>query len=97
MLSSKRQPLTGTFRGTEALGAFAGYGPKSVGAICDPAAFSHVVEVGPGVLGPRDGMVAVDLVEPGYDPAPFPWKNIAKQEYIRDISPWVVITIGSCG
>ena len=94
---TKRQPLTGTFRGTEHLGAFFGYGPKSVGAICDPAAFSRVVEVAPGVLGPRDGGVTVDLVEPGCDPAAFPWTNIARREVISDIPPWVVITIGSCG
>ena len=93
---TKRQPLTGMFRGTEPLGAFFGYGPKSVGAICDPAAFSGgVVEVGPCVLRPGDG--GVDLVEPGCDPATFPWTNIARREVIRDIPPWVVITIGSCG
>jgi hypothetical protein len=90
--------MAGSFAdSTESLGAFGGYGPKSVGAICDPAAFSHVVEIGPGVLGPRHGTVAVDLVEPGCDPAPFPWANVARQEVIRDISPWIVITIGSVG
>jgi hypothetical protein len=51
----KRQPLTGTFRGTGHLGAYHGHSPKGVGAICDPTAFSGVVEVAPGVLGPRDG------------------------------------------
>ncbi len=90
----KRQPLTGTFRGTESLGAFSGYGPRSVGAICDTAAFSGVVEVAPGVLGPRDGMVTVDLVEPGCAPTAFPWIQI-RREVFRDILPWVVITIWS--
>jgi hypothetical protein len=94
---TKRQPLRGTFRGTEDLGYFAGYGPKSVGAICNPAAFSQVVEVAHGVLGPSHGGVKVDLVEPGCDPTAFPWTNIARREVIRDISPWVAITIGSCG
>jgi hypothetical protein len=47
----KRQALIGEFRGTEHLGAYAGHGPKSVGAICDPAAFTGIVEVAPGVLG----------------------------------------------
>jgi len=89
-----RQPLTGTFQGTE---TFSGYGPKSVGAICDPKAFSGVVEVGPGVLGPRDGGIAVDLVEPGSEPTALPWALIARREVFRDILPWVVITIGSCG
>src|SRR4051812_928166 len=49
--------LTGTFRGSEHLGAYCGHGPKGVGAICDPSAFNGVVEVSPGVLGPRDGQV----------------------------------------
>ena len=58
---AKRQPLTGVFHGTEHLGAYAGHGPKGVGAICDPTAFSGIIEVGPGVLGPRYGTVTVDL------------------------------------
>jgi hypothetical protein len=63
--SQKHQPLTGAFRGTEHVGAYAGHGPKTVGAICDPAAFSDVLEMPPGGLGPRDGAVMLDLVEPG--------------------------------
>ena len=94
---TKRQPLTGAFRGTEHLGGFFGHGPKSVGAICDPTAFSGVVEVAPGVLGPRDGGVTVDLVEPGCEPIAFPLTKITRREVFRDILPWVVITIGSCG
>ena len=94
----KCQPLTGVFRGTESLGAIAGYGPKSVGAICDLTAFSGVVEIASGVLGPRDGQITVDLVEPDCQPAAFPWAKIARREVFRDIPPWVVITIGSlCG
>jgi hypothetical protein len=67
-LSKKLQPPTGNCRGTENLSVFAGYGPKGVGAICDPAAFAGVVEVGPGILGPKDGVVSIDLVEPGCKP-----------------------------
>ncbi len=94
----KRQPLTGpAFRGTENLGTFAGSGPKSVGAICTPTAFSGVVEIAPGILGPRDGQITVDLVEPDCQPAAFPWTKIAQREVFRDILPWVVITVGSCG
>jgi hypothetical protein len=92
----KAQPLTGVFRGTENLGAFAGYGPKSVEAICNPSAFSGVVDVASGILGPRDGPITVDLVEPDCEPAPFPWTGIARREVFRDTIPWVVITIGSC-
>jgi|SRR5579872_160060 len=50
-----RQPLTGDFRGTVHLGAYAGHAPKSMGAICDPSAFTAVVELPPGLLGPRHG------------------------------------------
>ena len=91
---TKRQPLTGAFRGTEHLGGFIGHGPKSVGAICDPTAFSGVVEVAPRVLGPRDGVVTVDLVEPGCEPTAFHWTQIIRQDF-RDAIPWVVITIWS--
>ncbi len=93
----KRQPLTGAFRGSEHLGVYSGHNPKSVGAICDPTAFSGVVEVAPGVLGPRHGGVTVDLVEPGHEPTGFPWTQIVTRQVFRDILPWVVITVGSSG
>jgi len=92
-LSKRAQPLTGTFRGTEHLGASMGHGPKSVGAICDPTAFSGVVEVAPGILGPRNGQVVVDLVEPGCEP--LSWPNVVQQEVFRDIVPWIVIRVCS--
>jgi hypothetical protein len=92
-LSKKLRPLTGTFRGTEHLGASAGHSPKNVGAICNPADFSGVVEVAPGLLGPRDGSVMVDLVEPGCEP--LPWPNVVQCEVFQDIVPWVVIRITS--
>ncbi len=87
------QPLTGAFKGTEHLGAYGGHGPKGGGAICDPAAFSGVVEVAPGVLGPRDGAVIVDLVQPGCEP--MLWQNVVKQEVFRNTVPWLVIRISS--
>ncbi len=93
----KRQPLTGAFRGNESLGSFAGYGPKSVGAICDPTAFSGVVESPPGILGPRDGQITVELIEPNGEPAAFPWREVATRKVFRDVVPWVVVTVGSCG
>jgi hypothetical protein len=89
--SQQRQPLTGAFRGTENLGSYVGHGPKDVGAICDPTTFSGVVEVAPGVLGPRDGAVVVDLVEPGCEP--MPWPNVIRQEVFRDTVPRIVIRI----
>jgi hypothetical protein len=94
----KRQPLTGAFRGCEDLGVYAGHGPKSVGAVCDPTAFSGVVRVAPGVLGPRDGWINVSLVEPGHEPMPMvPCGQIVTRQVFRDILPWVVITVGLCG
>lgn len=93
----QRQPLTGVFRGSEDLGGYFGHSPKSVGAICDPTAFSGVVEVAPGVLGPRHGGVTVHLVEPGHEPTGFPWTQIVTRQVFRDVLPWVVITVGLSG
>ena len=90
----KRQPLTGAFRGTEHLGMSMGHAPKRVGAVCDPTAFSGVVEVAPGVLGPRNGGVIVDLVEPGCAPMSVP-NTIVQQKVFRDTLPWIVIRICS--
>jgi len=95
----KRQPLTGTFRGSEDLGFFAGHGTRGIGAICDPTAFSGVVRVAPGVLGPRYGWVKVDLVEPGHEPVEISGSKIITRHVFCDITPFVVITVGSwyCG
>jgi hypothetical protein len=96
-LTQKRQPLTGVFRGTEHLGAYSGHG-KAAGAICDPALFSGVVEVPPGVLGPRHGAVAVDLVEPGHEQLlDLFWKRTVVQQIFCDTTPNVVIRVGSPG
>jgi hypothetical protein len=91
----KRQPLTGVFRGSEDLGVYSGFSPKGVGAVCDPTAFSGVVRVSPGVLGPRGGVVKIDLVEPGQEPIEFPWTRIVTRQVFRDVLPWVVITVVS--
>jgi hypothetical protein len=100
-ISMKRQPLAGPFRESEHLGTYAGHGPKSTGAVCDPTAFDGVVIVEPGILGPRDGSVGVDLVEPGYEPE---WeRSIGQRFYVSGVHqrkvfprigrPSVVITI----
>jgi hypothetical protein len=94
LTSDRHQPLSGAFRGSEHLGAYFGYGPKS-GAICDPTAFSGVVEVAPNVWGPLDGWVAVDLVEPGTQPTmKIPYSRIITRKEFPDFAPWVVITVG---
>ncbi len=93
--SNRRQPLNGTFQGSEHLGAYFGYGPKSVGAICDPMAFAGVVEVSSDIWGPMDGWVAVDLVEPGTEPTmKIPNSRIFTRKQFTDLPPWVVITVG---
>jgi hypothetical protein len=86
MVSTKLQPLTDTFRGTQPLGAFAGYGPKTVGAICDPTHFTGVVEVASGILGPRHGEVIVDLVQLGHEP--IIWNDVVQKEIFKDAIPW---------
>ena len=93
--SDRRQPLNGTLRGSEHLGTYFGYGPKSVGAICDPMAFAGVVEVSPDVWGPMDGWVAVDLAEPGTEPTmKILNSRIITRKQFTDLTPWVVITVG---
>jgi hypothetical protein len=93
-LQRKLQPLTGTFTGTEHLGAYGGYAPKMVGAICDPDAFSGVLELPPGILGPRHGTIVVDLVEPGCDAMCWWFEEAARQTF-KDALPWVVIRVGT--
>ncbi|HYA72018.1 MAG TPA: hypothetical protein VEF36_02560 [Roseiarcus sp.] len=90
----KRQPLTGTFRGTENLGGYMKHGAKGVGAICDPNHFCGVVEVAPGVLGPRHGNVTTDLVEPGCEPMPI-LSTVVQEKVFCDTVPWIVIRISS--
>lgn len=91
---SKRQALTGTFKGAEPLGAYGGHAPKTEGAVCDPALFTGIVEIQPGLLGPRHGAVTVDLVEPRQEPREHPWGEIYHRAVFNDAVPWVVITVG---
>jgi hypothetical protein len=89
----KRQPLTGAFKGSEHLGMYGGHGTSN-GAVCDPAVFTRTVIVESGVPGPRHGVVAIDLVEPGCEPMPFFGKQIVREVFPRQGRPSVVITIG---
>jgi hypothetical protein len=88
----KLQPLDSEFRNTEHLCAFHGYGPKKVGAVCDPSAFNGLIELPPTVLGPRHGMIVVDLVEPGCKPISWPGATV-KQETFKDAVPWTAIRV----
>lgn len=90
----KRQPLIGPFRGCEPLLQYTGYTPKAVGAVCDPTAFTGVVEIPSGILGPKDGSIGVDLVEPGAKPLDYSTgAEIVSQSVFREVAPNVVITI----
>jgi hypothetical protein len=59
--------------------------------------FSGVIEVASGVLGPRDGGITVDLVEPSCEPPTCPWAKIVQRRFFRDTVPEIVITVGACG
>jgi hypothetical protein len=80
------------FKDTEHLSAWGGHGPKTVGAVCDPKVFAGGLVLPPGVLGPRDGMVVVDLVEPGRRPITWPG-TLVRQKVFKDAVPWLVIRI----
>ena len=92
--SSKRQPLTSAFKGCENVCVLSGHGPKMLGAVCDPTMFTEVVEVPPGILGPRDGFVAVDLVEPGQEPSELPPHTLNQRHVFKYSEPWIVIRVG---
>jgi hypothetical protein len=96
MAVSKRKPLTGGgFKGCEHFGMFAGHGPKTVGAICDPTKFTGVLEVPPGILGPKDGFVAVDLVEPGCENQVIDLYNpVHVTQVFKEAEPLLVIRVG---
>jgi hypothetical protein len=81
-------------KGTEHLGAYGGFGPKAVGAICDPADFTGIFEAPPLVLGPRNGMVTVDLMEPGSSAEPLvhPAEEVARHCF-SEAAPHVLVRI----
>jgi hypothetical protein len=88
----KRQPPN-SIRGSETLGAYAGHGPKSVGAVCDPQDFTGVFEIGPGVLGPRNGTVVVDLLEHA-DSQPLAWPGReVERRLFTAVAPYVLFRI----
>ena len=91
----KHQPLTDQFRGAENVSSVTGFGPKTIGAICDPGLFTGVVEVVPGILGPRDGTIVVDIVEPNCDPTLFSSDPPVQQVVFQDSIPWIVVRVFS--
>jgi len=88
----KLQRLDQPFKGTEHLSGWGGHGAKTIGAVCDPKVFAGVVELPPEVLGPRDGSVVVDLVEPGCVPILWLGQPV-RQQIFDDAVPWLVIRV----
>lgn len=71
-----------------------GFTPMDTGAICDPTAFTGIVEVASGVLGPRHGCIGVSLAEPGIGLPDYTWAyHVLTQTVFREVSPHVVVSI----
>jgi hypothetical protein len=93
MMSKQCQPLTEKFKGSEHMGMFAGHF-EDVGADCNPANFSDVLEVPSGILGPHDGFVAVDLVEPGCEAKGELGQKVLLTRTYNHSFPSIVIRVG---
>jgi hypothetical protein len=89
----QRQPPSSAFRGIEFLGEYTGHGPKRVGAICDSADFTDVIRVPSGVLGPRHGVVSVQLLEPGLEPPRAQAHPLFASRVFRDLVPWLAVSV----
>lgn len=91
------QALNESFRGTEHLGSFSGFGPRSNGAICIPGSFTSVVQVPDKILGPRNGHVNVDLLEPGGVVSNLhvclPNQHVVLQSVFDDEVPRIAVTV----
>ena len=88
----KRQAVNG-LRGVGHLGMFFGHGHRHVGALCVPSDFSAVILAPKGLLGPRDGGIAIDLVEPGNAPVDLAPRQVVIQETFEHKSPWLVVRL----
>jgi len=85
------------FKGTEHLGFFAGHG--IVAPSCNASNFTSVLKVPQGILEGAQGLVIVDLVEPGIAPAQqhreIPGQRIVREETYKDVRPWLVVAIAT--
>jgi hypothetical protein len=98
VLMPKLRQRIDQFKGTEHLGMFMGFGTGAA-PICNPANFTAVLELPPGILESMHGCVLIDLVEPGVAPNPIhrqnPGLRITHEETYRDVSPWIVIAVAA--
>ena len=94
LMVQKRQALD-QFKGSEHLGSFMSFGTAA--PICNPANFTSVLKIPPGILESMRGCVLIDLVEPCVLPDPLHRQNIGQrithEETYRDCSPWVVVAV----
>jgi hypothetical protein len=82
-----------SIRGSEHLGSFGGYSPKAIGALCDPADFTGVFEAPSSVLGPRNGVICVDLLERPDSPSlEQPFEEVARHLF-GDVAPYVLVRV----
>jgi hypothetical protein len=98
VLVPKARQRLDQFKGTEHLGMFMGFGTGAA-PICNPANFTSVLEVPPGILESMHGCVLIDLVDADTPPNPIRRQNhgqkITHEETYRDGSPWVVISVAA--
>jgi len=96
-LTEQRQRPDASFRGTESVFALAIQPgePAMFKTPCDAAKFADVLAI------PRQDLpldehhtLAVDLVEPGNDASPLPWRAMVLQRSFRDTVPWILVTLG---
>lgn len=100
VLMPKTRQRLDQFKGTEHLGVFMGFGTGAA-PICNPANFTSVLEVPPGILDSMNGCVLIDLVDADTPPNPIhrqsPGQRITHEETYRDSSPAVVIAAAAQG
>ncbi|ULA59257.1 MAG: hypothetical protein LZF60_110046 [Nitrospira sp.] len=71
-----------------------GFIPDDTRAICAPKAFTGIVEVASGILGPRHGCIGVALTDLGIGLPDYTWAyQVLTQTVFREVSPHVVISI----
>ena len=90
--SSKRQPPDSNFTGSEHIGSFGGHGGRTIGLEYDQLAWDGVIEVKPGVLGPRNGTVVVDLLAPLAVPLEW-YAEVIVSHIFKDRVPWISVRV----
>ncbi len=92
-MAQQRQPLNGSFVGTEHLGTFGGHGAGP--RIVSRDDWDDILVVRSGILTARTGRIAVDLVAPDMPPAAHHREllRIVDERTYRDAVPWILVAI----